>query len=115
MKLEFENIRNRASEITCMEDCIAFDLGLDYDKKSKLIENNCRENWKSFVIFCHTNDGLQIEGLNAHGDFEHPDFCIVYVSLGRVISDFEIIETSTDCELWEAIDRALYFYFFEKA
>lgn len=114
MKIETENIRNKASEITCMENCIAYDLGLDYDKKAKLIENNCRENWKSFVCFGHTNDGLQVEGLEAKGDLNHPDFCIVYVSFGKVISDLEVIDTNNSTELWDAINRALYHFFFNK-
>lgn len=83
-----------------LSKCLANDIGMDYDIEAKWAETQCKNNWKSLVSFCNTNDGIQVEGLEAKGDLNHPDYCIVYVSFNTVISNLGPIWASMSSTNW---------------
>lgn len=111
MEVLFEQIKTKSPlSDTILEDCISYDLGLSLDFDSKLAENKFRTNFESLVGIYRTNDGYQIDDLNTK-DSSGRDYCIVYVAFKQVISELEVIDTTTEVEKWDAINRAVAHYF----
>jgi len=77
--------------------------------KEYSFENIINENFKNLVKVFKTNDGYQIDDITTIIGGYNP--IIVYVSFNQIISNLEVFEANTEIDKWDAINKAIAYYF----
>ena len=96
-----------------LEDCIAADLGLNYDSKGKESEYLVKENFDSFFKFYNSElNGIEIEDLNTNDEFG----IVGFVDNGQYVVCSTSFKLTTKYysgsikEKWDAINIACHIY-----